>query len=99
MPISIEEDSARVEIKIREFDVNKISTGSVAKVQEECLKNASMTDEEIMSLYLKTIGLYLSNGTLVETPSSVEMYMTLENDIWAPLNSDIIAVAKKYYKI
>lgn len=99
VPISIEEDSARVEIKIRGFDVNKISTGSVAKVQEACLKNASMTDEEIMSLYIKTIGSYLSNGTLVETPSSVEMYMTLENDIWAPLNSDIMAVAKEYYKI
>jgi 5-bromo-4-chloroindolyl phosphate hydrolysis protein len=99
LPKSLEEDNARVEIKIKGFDMNKIIADSTEKVKGEYSANPAMTDEELMNSFIKAYGSYLANGTLAETATSLEFYMTLENDIWVPLNSDIMALGTAIYKL
>ena len=88
-PISSEKDNARVEIKVKAFDFKKIGANSVNFAKEEYLANQSMTDQQLTELVLKKIGSDLANGTLSATPISIEFYLTLEDDIWVPLNSDV----------
>ncbi|QLY78027.1 DUF5105 domain-containing protein [Clostridium intestinale] len=88
-PISSEKDNARVEIKVKAYDFKKIGADSINFAKEEYLANQSMTEQQLMELLLKKIGSDLANGTLSATPISIEFYLTLEDDIWVPLNSDV----------
>lgn len=99
LPKSSEKDHARVEIKIKGFDYNKIITDSTEKVKEQYSANMSMTEEELTNLSFKTVGSYLANGTLSQTVTSLEFYLTLEDNIWVPLDSDFIALGKATFSM
>lgn len=88
-PISSEEDNARVQIKVKAFDFKKIGADSINFAKEEYLANQSMTEQQLTELLVKKIGSDLANGTLSATPIYIEFYLTLEDDVWVPLNSDV----------
>lgn len=90
--ISTEKETAKVEVKIKGFDLNKIITDSTATVTAAAFADLSMSEDEIMKLTLKVVGEGFANGTFLETPKSVTLNLTLEDNMWVPQENDIYAL-------
>ncbi|WP_238904568.1 DUF5105 domain-containing protein [Clostridium sp. YIM B02506] len=98
LPVSSTEDTAVVEIKTKVFDRNKILTAGIEKTKELYSVNPSMTDEELMNSVYKGVSSSFANGTLLsESRMSIECYLTLEDDVWVPLGSDLQALSEMIF--
>lgn len=92
VPVSTDKNTAKVEVKMKGFDFNKIIQDATEKIQTQYLANPSMTQDELMLESCKLIGAGLANGTLVEEPKSITFSLTKEDSIWVPAENDIIAL-------
>lgn len=90
--ISTEKDTAKVEVKIKGFDLNKIITDSTSKVTAAVFADLSMSEEDIMKLSTDAVSEAFSNGTFVEEFKSVTLNLTLEDNMWVPQENDIYAL-------
>jgi len=98
LPVSSTEDTAIVEIKTKVFDRNKILAVSVEKGKEVYSVNPSTTDEELMNSVYTAVSSSFANGTLLsENRTSIECYLTLEDDVWVPLGSDLQALSEMIF--
>ena len=92
--VSSSEDKniAKVEVKIKGFDMNKISAESQKKLQAEFTKNPAMTQAEMFQSSFKHVGEGIAAGIIVPEPNSINLTLTKENNIWLPGENDIIAL-------
>ncbi len=94
LPVYLKKDTAKVEVKINAFDFNKIKEDSLSKIEKERSESISMTNKEYANLLFKAIGANFEKGISSEVSTSVEVYLTLEDGIWVPLNRDLMNVMK-----
>ncbi len=90
--VSNDKKTAKVEIKIKGFDLQKISTDATTKIQEEYLANPSMTQTQISQEAFKLIGKGIADGVLTQDEKTVTMTLTNENNTWIPAENDIAAL-------
>lgn len=90
--VSKEKETAKVEVKIKGFDLKKISTDSTAKLQEQYLANPSMTETQIYQESFKLIGKGIADGVLTQDTKTVTMTLTNEDNTWIPGENDITAL-------
>lgn len=90
--VSKDKKTAKVEVQIKGFDINKISSDAQSKLQEEYLANPSMTQNEIYKESFKLIGKGIADGVLTQDEKTVTMTLTNENNTWVPGENDIITL-------
>lgn len=91
-PVSTEKNTAKVEVKIKSFDMEKITTESQNKIMEKVTANPSMTEKEIYKETFKLIGSGIAAGTVKQDPKTVTMTLTQQDDVWVPNDDDIVAI-------
>lgn len=77
---STEKKVAKVEIKIKGFDVNKIAEQATVKVQD--VYTEAMTQEQIFQEQYKFIGEGFANGILVEQPTTLTLTLNKVGSYW-----------------
>lgn len=90
--VSKDKKTAKVEVKIKGFDLKKISTDAQAKLQQQYLANPSMTQTEIYQQSFKLIGKGIADGVLTQDEKTVTMTLTNKNNTWVPSENDIVAL-------
>lgn len=90
--VSKEKKTAKVEVKIKGFDLKKISTDSATKLKEEYSANPTMTQEEIYQESFKLVGKGIADGILTQDEKTVTLTLTNENNTWMPGENDITAL-------
>ncbi len=90
--ISTDKDTAKVEVKIKGFDLNKIINDSSAKITAAVFADLSMSQEDIMKLSTNAVSEAFANGTFVEEFKSVTLNLTLQDNMWVPQENDIYAL-------
>jgi hypothetical protein len=90
--VSNDKKTAKVEVKIKGFDLQKISTDAQTKLQEQYLANPSMTQTEMYQQSFKLIGKGIADGILTQDEKTVTMTLTNENNTWIPGENDIVTL-------
>ena len=90
--VSKDKKTAKVEVKIKGFDLQKISTDAQTKLQEQYLANPSMTQSEKYKELFNLIGKGIADGILTEDEDTITMVLTNENNTWVPDKNDGIAI-------
>lgn len=90
--VSKDKKTAKVEVKIKGFDLQKISTDAQTKLQEQYLANPSMTQSEKYKELFNLIGKGIADGILTEDEKTIIMKLANENNTWAPDKNDSIAI-------
>jgi len=90
--VSKDQKTAKVEVKIKGFDLKKISTDSATKLQEEYTANPAMTQTEIYKESFKLVGQGIADGILTQDEKTVTLTLTNENNTWIPGENDITAL-------
>ncbi len=89
---SKDKDIAKVEVKIKGFDMAKVSEKAKEKLEADFAANPSMTEAEILQTSFKYVGEFIAAGTLGEEQKSVNLTLTKEDAHWVPGENDIVAV-------
>ena len=90
--VTKDKKNAKVEVKIKGFDLQKISTDAQTKLQEQYLANPSMTQSEKYKELFNLIGKGIADGILTEDEKTIIMTLANENNTWAPDKNDSIAI-------
>lgn len=90
--VSKDEKTAKVEVKIKGFDLQKISTDAQTKLQEEVHANPSMAQSEKYKELFNIIGKGIADGILTEDEKTITMTLKNENNTWVPDKNDSIAI-------
>lgn len=96
--VSKENDTAKVEVKVRGFDFDKIATNVEEKLLAECDKNPAMTEKEIFQSTFKYMGEQMAAGTIVSEPKSVTLTVNKKDGVWLPSEGDIILLMDQLLK-
>ena len=83
-PVSEEKDTAKVDVKIKAFDMEKISTDSQSKIIQEATSNPNMTEKEIYAKSFNLVGEAMAAGTVKQDPKTVTMTLTKTDNVWVP---------------
>lgn len=81
---STEENTAKVIVKIKTFNMDSIIREGEDKIKEKYSNNSSMTQREIIQSYLKTVGELMASGTVKEEPSIVTITLNKKDNVWQP---------------
>lgn len=92
VPVSTDKDTAKVQVKIKGFDMKKITETSQEKLKAEYAANPSMTQKEIYQSSFKLVGEGIANGIVVKEPKSVTLTLTKKDNIWLPGENDVTAL-------
>ena len=90
--VTKDKKNAKVEVKIKGFDLQKISIDAQTKLQEKVLTNPSMTQSEKYKELFNLIGKGIADGILTEDEDTITMVLTNENNTWVPDKNDGIAI-------
>lgn len=90
--VSKDDKTAKVEVKIKGFDIQKISTDATNKITEEVVANPTMTETEIYQKSFKLIGKGIADGVLTQDQKTVTMTLTNQDNTWIPGENDIFAL-------
>ncbi|WP_160688931.1 DUF5105 domain-containing protein [Clostridium sp. C2-6-12] len=90
--VSKDKNNAKVEVKIKGFDLQKISTDAQTILHEKVLENPSMTQSEKYKELFNLIGKGIAEGVLAEDEETIEMVLTNENNTWVPDKNDSISI-------
>lgn len=92
-PVSTDKDTAKVDVKIKYFDMEKISTDTQNKIIKEATDNPNMTEKEIYTESFKFIGEGIAAGTVKQDLKTVTMTLSkTDNNVWLPNDADIDAI-------
>lgn len=89
---STDRNISKAEVKIRGFDMKKISSDVQEKIQAEVTANPLMKEKEIFQSSFKYIGEEIAAGTIVSEPNSMTLTLTKENNVWLPGENDVITL-------
>lgn len=87
--ISQDKDTAKVEVKIKGFDLDKIISDGTAKVTAAVFANPSISEAELMKLSTDVVSEGFANGVFIEQPKSLTLDLNLENNMWVPSETGI----------
>ena len=90
--VSKDDKTAKVEVKIKGFDIQKISTDATNKITEEVVANPAMTQTELYQKSFKLIGKGIADGVLTQDQKTVTMTLTNQDNTWIPGENDIVAL-------
>lgn len=88
-PVSTDKDTAKVNVKIKVFDMDKISKDSQTKIIEKVTANPNMTEQEIYKESFKLVGDAIAAGTVKEEAKTVEITLNKKNNYWLPSSTDL----------
>lgn len=91
-PVSQEKDTAKVDVKIKAFDMEKISKDSQDKIIQEATSNPNMTEKEIYAKSFNFVGEAIAAGTVKQDPKTVTMTLTKKDNVWVPDDKGIDAM-------
>lgn len=81
---SIDENTAKVNVKIKVFDMDKAIKEGEDKIKEKYLANPSMTQRDILQDYFKIVGEFMANGTVKEQMKTVKINLNKKGSAWRP---------------
>lgn len=90
--VSKDKKTAKVEVKIKGFDLQKISTDAQTKLHQQFLANPSMTQSEKYKELFNLIGKGIADGVLTEDEKTITMTLINENNTWVTDKNDSIAI-------
>jgi len=91
-PVSEEKETAKVEVKIKVFDMEKISTDAQNIVLDKATTNPNITEKEIYTELFNFIGEAMAKGTVKQDSKTVPVTLTKKGNVWSPNDSDIDAI-------
>lgn len=91
-PISSDDKVAKVEVKMKGFDMTKIQTAATEKLQADFVANPAMSEAEIFQGAFKYVGEAIAEGTLASEPKSVTLTLDKVEGVWVPNESDIVTL-------
>lgn len=83
--VSEDKDTVNVDVKIKVFDMEKISIDAQNKIMKEVTNNPNMIETEMYRL----IGEAIAAGTVKQDLKTVSMTLTKQDNIWLPSDTDI----------
>ena len=89
---STDQDTAKVEVKIKGFDMQKIVGDGQNEIMEKVTTNPSMSEAEIYEESFKIIGNAIAAGTVKKEPATITVVLTKENNVWLPEGNDIMSL-------
>lgn len=87
-----EKDTAKVEVKIKPFDLTKVSTDAQKKLEADFTANPSMTQADIFKASFKYVGEGIAAGTVKDEAKPVTFTLTKESNVWLPGENDVVAL-------
>lgn len=90
--VSKDKKNATVEVKIKGFDLKKISQEAADKLQEEYLANPAITQTQIYQESFRLMGKGIGDGVFAQDAQSVTMTLINKNNNWIPSENDITSL-------
>lgn len=88
--ISEDKDTAKVEVKLSGFDMEKIGKTAEDELKKKFEANPTMTEKDIYQESFKIVGGKIADGVLVENPKTMTLTFTKENNVWMPKESELV---------
>lgn len=79
---SADNNSAKVNVKMKTFDMEKIIKDGEDNIKEKYNANTSMTQRDVLQEYFKIIGQSIANGTIKEEPQTVKINLNNKDNVW-----------------
>ena len=79
---SVDKDTAKVNVKLKVFDIDKITNYSQSKIKEEFTANPAISEKDILQEFFKIVGQAFADGTFKEESKTIEVTLNKKNDIW-----------------
>lgn len=83
-PVSTDKETAKVNIKINCFELDKIIKNGQQKIIQKVTANPTMTQDEIMKESFKIVGEGFAEGPDKDNTTTVEVGLVKKNNIWVP---------------
>lgn len=90
--VSKEKDTAKVEVKMKGFDMQKIQANAESKLMAAYLAKPTMTQAELFKETFKFVGEELAAGNIVSEPKSVTLTVDKTDGVWLPGESDVMSL-------
>lgn len=85
----VENNTAKVEVNIKGFDMDKIGKMAQSKMLSDYKANPSMTNNEIMQKTFKYIGEGIAEGNFKDQAKTVTVTLNKIYGVWVPETSDL----------
>ncbi len=83
-PDSADKTTAKVNVKIKVFDMDKITKDAQSKLTEEYLANPSMSQKDLLQESFKIVGQALADGTFKDDTKTVSITLNKKDNVWQP---------------
>lgn len=91
---STDKDTSKVQVKIKGFDMKKITENGQSEIMKKVTENPSMTEQQIYTEAFKLIGGSMASGILKEEPQTVTITLTKKGGAWLPGEDDVVTLMK-----
>lgn len=89
---SEEKEQATVEVSIKGIDIKKVSEELQADVTKYATENPTITQDELFDYTFNKEAELIKNGSLAETPKTITMTLTKQDNVWVPNESDMFKI-------
>ncbi|WP_026888972.1 DUF5105 domain-containing protein [Clostridium beijerinckii] len=89
---STDKNTAKVQVKIKGFDMQKITENGQSEIMKKVTENPSMTKQQIYTESFKLIGGSMASGILKQEPQTITITLTKEGGVWLPSEDDVVAL-------
>jgi len=89
---STDKNTAKVQVKIKGFDMQKITENGQSEIMKKVTENPSMTEQQIYTESFKLIGGSMASGILKQEPQTITITLTKEGGVWLPSEDDVVAL-------
>lgn len=89
---SEEKEQATVEVSIKGIDIKKVSEELQADVTKYVTENPTITQDELFDYTFNKEAELIKNGSLAETPKTITMTLTKQDNVWVPNESDMFKI-------
>lgn len=83
-PDSADKETAKVNVKVKVFDMDKIVKDAQDKITGEYLANPSMSQNDVLQESFKIIGEALAEGTFKDDTKTVSITLNKKDNVWQP---------------
>lgn len=83
-PDSADKATAKVNVKVKVFDMDKITKDAQSKLTKEYLANPSMSKQDLMKESLNIVGQSIADGTFKDDTKTVSITLNKKDNVWQP---------------
>ena len=91
-PDSTDKETAKVNVKVKVFDMDKIIKDAQDKITGEYLANTSMSQKDVLQESFKIIGQEFADGTFKDDTKTVSITLNKKDNVWQPDDNGKAAV-------